>query len=470
MHASTKSGSSLGWLVRGHSFAAVILLPASCYTCEPDSVPVTTTVDSVIVIPPSAAVASPEAFELRVQVKDVAGNVLPDDYAAGVVWSSSAQFSAAGSGERASVKSVGAAGSTGTVTATLAVGGVTKTGSATLTLLNPMSAVADWIAGKHESAEPPMIALADGKAEAITVSDSLFAFVRSGQLLRFSEGAGNVVVFGRNWRVTDAELPLTVNCDQLSLRAALGPPPEATTCSNTKQQSHGGRWPARIRVFVTPDRAGEADTDIAYAKRAFADAWSGIDLVVTRESSGLIATSANVGTTTTGCLADGSATDVAVQLTGTMGIPSGADPNAALKPDLVTVAYVNGITIAASGITPSGLACPYDATRGTIVLIDVTGHATSTLAHELGHVFGLGHSDPSEMSVVPPFDPSNLMWASESDAVHSIRRSLTLGQTYRMTRDAGTFLGYVGAPVTECQWSNVLDTPCPRIRRDIRQR
>jgi hypothetical protein len=109
---------------------------------------------------------------------------------------------------------------------------------------------------------------------------------------------------------------------------------------------------------------------------------------------------------------------------------------------------------------------PFVADDANITFIGTAGNLT-TLAHELGHAYGLrpakcaGHTDG-----VPGFTASNIMWPSGSSVA---RTTFTLGQVFRMNTHAdgwgGTMLipNNIPARTPRQCFPNVSSTACPRL-------
>jgi hypothetical protein len=107
-----------------------------------------------------------------------------------------------------------------------------------------------------------------------------------------------------------------------------------------------------------------------------------------------------------------------------------------------------------------GLACGGSprAVFGNIIYISINGKINNTLAHELGHAFGLGHADDIMTSDSSGYllSSDNLMFSRREAA-----STLTLGQSYRINLDPLSMVNVnglrVGLPIRACP------TGCPRI-------
>lgn len=114
-----------------------------------------------------------------------------------------------------------------------------------------------------------------------------------------------------------------------------------------------------------------------------------------------------------------------------------------------------------------------------VIFVSLGARSPTTLAHELGHAFGLqlatGHTGPPEDESITGFKPVNIMWdALESDEARD-RNHFSLGQAYRMNASdrswvqlasAGPSSG--GLPGRKCHPSGPLNkVPCPPLAFDV---
>jgi hypothetical protein len=146
-------------------------------------------------------------------------------------------------------------------------------------------------------------------------------------------------------------------------------------------------------------------------------------------------------------------------------------------PKQITVAYVDAINPGTGD--DIGFTCPYDDVNhtGTLIIVSADAINNSTLAHELGHALGQWHSAERDHPDVPPprlpgFEPSNLMWSSESDWGTSLRRNLTLGQLFQMSLADFSFVKRSKisvAPGLPCSTDPASNSPCPPLAKDERQ-
>jgi hypothetical protein len=418
----------------------------------------------VEILPPTVATIGGNPFELRVRLKDASGYVLPDDRAAGTRWTSDdPRVSISSSGDntpadaRAFLKASPSGVAVPAITVRAQIG--ERSGTAQIKIIPSGAPNPDWVAGDHESGQPPTIALMAGQTSVDDVKEGISAFVGEGPLAKFKAGIGEVTVFSRHRRVASATTSWTDNCDEVVLKTTAGIPPTVPACQPLTPLVHDPAWDVPIRIFILasdPVATNARVTDVPYALAAFDDAWSGLKLSTTIEPALGLDTDLIVLLSNPSCADPRPEYDVRKQLE-----LAGVDP-AAFDPKKVTVAYVQAIHDEGSEWGPNGIACTWSSSNGAIIVIPKLGYVHTTLAHELGHVFGLWHSD--ELSEVPPFDMSNLMWAAESNLTITSRGGLTLGQTFRMSRGKGSFIERLGGSIVDCA---AFPSPCPRIRKDI---
>ena len=123
-------------------------------------------------------------------------------------------------------------------------------------------------------------------------------------------------------------------------------------------------------------------------------------------------------------------------------------PAKVLPPDTVNVYYV-------ASLVASQLGIHCRTTDWNAIYISVDARNDNTLAHELGHAFGLEHTGQAATSWytdaanVPRFDANNLMWGDSQ-----IGATLALGQVFRVNLDPFSSLhrnGVRGAPTRACE-------------------
>ena len=109
------------------------------------------------------------------------------------------------------------------------------------------------------------------------------------------------------------------------------------------------------------------------------------------------------------------------------------------------------------------------------IYISQSSYGVSTIAHEIAHHLALWYPylDPpaSHTTDLPGFTELNLMWGSESLHEAKLRNHLSLGQSYRMNFDAGSWLNLrVVAPggrwTRDCQYEPHSGL-CPALATDL---
>jgi len=100
-----------------------------------------------------------------------------------------------------------------------------------------------------------------------------------------------------------------------------------------------------------------------------------------------------------------------------------------------------------------------------IIYISIAEHSQNTLAHELGHAFGLQgsteHTGEELDTLVPGFENHNLMWSKLSSGTARVQNHFSLGQAFRMNADERSWLNRKGAPA-----GALKPLPCHPTRRD----
>jgi hypothetical protein len=153
-----------------------------------------------------------------------------------------------------------------------------------------------------------------------------------------------------------------------------------------------------------------------------------------------------------------------------------------LATGVVHVVYVDGIGTESDPVTEEvinpwikGNICFWTSSREfAVVVVSYADRSISTLAHELGHLFGLnsrtlfgdGHTD-----VVANIDRSNIMHPTNSFDAPGERERFTIGQVYRMNFDSRSWVRYLqGATALtsfKCQCNPYTDDPCPFLFSDV---
>ncbi|HEX6626843.1 MAG TPA: hypothetical protein VF105_02710 [Gemmatimonadaceae bacterium] len=470
---------SLGQILQ----VVVLVSIANCAACDgddtggpPEPPPQTDApIASVEILPALISVQRGTSFVLRARVKDQWGNILPDERASVVRWTTSGEFPVP-PGPSATVTV------TATPTAPLpldvyliaSVPGVEKKDTSTIRVTAPPEANdRDWIAGEYSANAEPSFAFVTGHSnygEAGDRINSLVPFVKEGALepLDCDLGptqCGVITLISPRRAITQTPASWISACDFASFVSAAGPPAGCTSVKPTIPTPL--KSPPKISVALwqlaeVPGIANQIAGDKAYAESVFDQPYIGLQLDIQLRPY------ANKHTSITRGL--GCKTTDGTPLTTEFG-------NWGVKydPKVVTAVYVDGINPGAGDDV--GFTCPYDDAGGTGVLVVISGNAisNSTLAHELGHAFGQwqwgdrSHPDfPAPH--LPGFDPSNLMWSSESDWYVSLRRNLTLGQLFQMSLASRSFL-QKSAPASplNCPADPSSSSPCPRLAQDQRQ-
>ncbi len=163
-------------------------------------------------------------------------------------------------------------------------------------------------------------------------------------------------------------------------------------------------------------------------------------------------------------------------------------PASAFGPTKLNVLYVMRLTDDPAAVSQDasyagyrGYTCPISDSDGGVILIDWQDRDDFTLAHELGHMFGLRNPPlPSEghTSYIGGFLRSdNLMLTYLSDESWIPRENLSLGQMFRINVDTRSWINVAGAVrgLTQiidpsglaCQCNPYENKPCPRLSLDI---
>ena len=138
-------------------------------------------------------------------------------------------------------------------------------------------------------------------------------------------------------------------------------------------------------------------------------------------------------------------------------------------PPAIHVIYLEKI-LDASNHSVGGAFCYWDSAQLPVVLISESLNLPGSLAHELGHVFGLNGSAMKESgghtNNIHGFDPSNMM-GGHSSGPSGNRELFTLGQVYRMHFDPRSWLWQQNSgppePFRCCQGSPYTHDPCPAL-------
>jgi hypothetical protein len=154
--------------------------------------------------------------------------------------------------------------------------------------------------------------------------------------------------------------------------------------------------------------------------------------------------------------------------------------------DRINVYFVNAIG-GDRDETPRGTTCYEKNSAGNvegapnIIYISTHRHTPTTLAHELGHAFGLrgtaGHTGSGrgmfEEVIIEGFESINIMWTRLDADQARAKKHFSLGQAFRMSADERSWLNQKGlssgTPTPRlCHPSGVdNESPCPPLAFDI---
>ncbi|MFL5570303.1 MAG: hypothetical protein ACJ772_06910 [Gemmatimonadaceae bacterium] len=464
--------------------SAVLLSTVSCRCCQSSDGPPEpppqpdAPIASVEIVPAHVSVVQGTEFVMRARVKDQWGNVLPDSRASGVRWTTSGGLAVA-AGPSASVVVTatpnGAQPLPADVFLIASMSGVDKSDSSSISITTvPESAEKDWIASEYAAKNRPTLALVTGTSssgEEMTRTNSVVAFVREGKLDPLScptatPSCGALAVFSPGRAVTLATVKWSPSCDFASFATGATVP---TGCGTVRP---GAALPNPVSVSVVvwtlsnaPNIDNQVLADIAYAESVFDQPLTGLKLVFTTHQYA----AGKHGSITHGV---GCKTKEGTELAKELGF---GIPLPEFQPKRITVAYVDAINPSTGN--DIGFTCNYDDVTGAVIIVSADAINNSTLAHELGHALSQWHSSDRDHPDVPAprlagFEPSNLMWSSESDWGTSLRRTLTLGQLFQMSFADFSFVQRSrGAAATglPCSSDAASNSPCPALAKDERQ-
>ncbi len=465
---------------RASALAAVVLLTAAtCHEgCYDEPLPDPTgdlTVKEIEVVPGLIAAVPDKPFRLSVRLRNAAGQLLPESAAGTVQWSVSLA-------DAANVSLTGVLGSNTVATVTpAALAAIVVTaqkgsvaGTATLT---PVTAIAagklDWVVADAVANGPPTLLLLDGRIPAEWRSDSLIAFAGAGPLDELGTSSGEITVFSQTRAVSRIHPPWAgEQCDYVGFTASDAP----LGCSDRGPFTLPPATIIAVNVWILANGASiaaVADADFAHAKSLLFEAFTGLTLQMTR----------NIGVSTSLVLDVGADNEWVCPASGPYDIRQqlvdAGVPAASLASSRLNVVYVNHILKPAERGSGNwaypGYTCSWTPRDGAIVIMSASKRKHTTLVHEFGHALGPWDQDPwGHVSGMPGFDESNVMWAGESNLVPSSRTQLTLGQAFRLSLDAESFVvraAVLGTPppVFNC-FSIETDNPCPRLSKDISKR
>lgn len=433
---------------RAFGFALLAILgirPTCCFKkCTDDPVEIPpSTVASVEVIPASIQAPTGTPFELRARVRTTSGGVLPTELDLPVEWhGDGVQFSPQ-KGNPTVAEVNAQAGATAKVWVSLHDH---ESDPVTIRVVGSGSAsgvVTDRVKIWHGSEAAPSAVLIDAASATGWVDDLLIVAAASGALDAnlTSGGIPEAAIFAADraayLEVGNETAPWTDQADELKRIDQLKPPLTVPM----------GLW-----IFVAGDAIREKiEQEVEFTSRIFAANRVGVKLNPTVKAHEQV--DAVLPHAWTAC-----------ELVPEM---YGVDPSQG-NLEVLYVADMEGDT--------RGIACPRDGQPGALVIIAWRGHPTTTLTHELAHVFSLGlgylpcygHTG-SGIHEFGGFDVDNIMWTYLYFTDKSNRRHLSLGQTYRMSLDAASWVNgsvRTGA-VKVCQFHPDSIGPCPVLRLDV---
>ena len=135
----------------------------------------------------------------------------------------------------------------------------------------------------------------------------------------------------------------------------------------------------------------------------------------------------------------------------------------------------------------AGLTCANSSGAAGVILMGVESYTPTTLTHELGHAMSLappslcwGHTNTYQ-----GFESNNVMWSKVDHDVAAFRSHFSLGQVFRMSVDAGSWVNRAAHPtipnvklregellpgsavVESCGTDPYDDQACPKAYTDI---
>jgi hypothetical protein len=456
----------------------VLLSTAGCYDCpgpEPDPGP---PVASVEIVPSELSAFTGATFQVRAQVRDNRGYVLPESRAANVSWTASGNLSVpTTSGAAISVTAnPGSSPLPLTTELTASIEGYSATSSITIVDAHPQDLSMDWIVSDFGDKDPPTSVLATGiatrEASPELRIDAPSAFVRRGSLDTFDCSGpticGEVVVFSPGHNLVRAPVQWADHCDMVSFVIGV-PVPTGCNAANPGPPSLGP--PVHVPLVIWNASSAISDLQIAthveYARKILEQRLSGLLLDVSPPKptwNAEVVRGSHCQTT--------DEYDLITQLPGI--------PRSEFQRKRVTVVYVDEIWVLDESVPEGktathefGYTCPYNPDEGAIIVLNGSNWLNSNLAHELGHALGQWPIPaPTHPDGLDGFDPSNLMWSEESDYHPAPRTAVTLGQLFQMSLAQSAFLrrSEILSPVEwPCQADPSTDARCPRLSKDLRR-
>lgn len=467
--------------------AAVLLATVSCNDCNGDDnggppVPPPETnpaIASVEILPAQISVMQGTTFVVRARVKDKWGNILPDDRASAVHWTSSPEITVAEGPSATVVVNANPTAPPPIVISLIAfVQGVDKRDTSTITVTAPNATGSyDWLASEYAANSPPSFAFLTGPSsygEPLDRVNSLVSVVKEGQLAPFAcatpgSNCGVITLLAPGRAFSQVDVDWTSRCDIAPFVTGAGVPAGCGAITPTIPTPLNQPPHIKVVVWRVADAASvdnQIKADIVYAQSVFDQPYLGIKLDFLQQPYGNKHTSISHSG---GCMLSDGTTPIPTELAAKGGVQ--------FDSKTITAVYVDALNPGTGD--DLGFTCPYDATAGTLILISADAITNSTLAHELGHALGQWSSgDKTHPDLpapqLPGFDPSNLMWSSETDWYVSLRHNLTLGQLFQMNLADISFLKKAKIVATSgaglsCSPDAASNTPCPPLAQDERQ-
>lgn len=429
-----------------------LFLPEWMYCADSDEVAEPSVevpaVSRLDVVPPRPYVTPTSDFVLHARMLDAANGVLPAH--ANLQWTVGSGLSKTSAAGDSIVLHVTATAPGTTLLVTAQIASTPVSASATMKLLAPTApGTADVVFANARPVAPDVV-LVDGAIAGGPTRDSSVAFVRAGVLGDFS-GTGEIVRLSTNQRFQMWSGDLLAGRKSVDLR------PTSAAPLNPFFVVYDATGPGAIAALTD---------DVAYAMNTFAKQRTGLTFPHAVSPAMFSGTFTLTYGANSECLGLRHELDV-------LGLPS-----TAFGPNRLTVVYVDdilepvttesGTELASAGLR--GYACPYDASVGTVIIISNLLRSSTTLAHELGHAFGLVEPWWGHIDGIPGFSYTNLMWAFGTDAQKNARSILSLGQAFRVNADDHSWLFHLGWPTwtqRDCSDDPDDDTLCPKLAREI---
>jgi hypothetical protein len=409
-------------------------------------------VASVEMIHEQVDVLNGSTFELEVRLRDSDSHTIPESFAYAPEWISSdnvrlRQLDASGHTARFEASLETSAATPVTIDVRVRVLGLEDV--ATIRILPQNYIASELIMTPHRALDPPEILLADGGRGTNCVHDERRAFVAAVLLADFgpcSDGTDPELIVYSIARELGFVTPVnwTAGADVVNLSTRA--PPQTPIVNRPLVD------PTIVKLRLWNAAAiprAQIDAKVLYLKSVYAKNRVGITFD-TESYNTLPALSANRATS---C--------------GTAGISETGAFNAlaAAPPDKV----VNAVFVAGMAYGDIGFTCPYPTTgltEGGALFVDPTRGTNATFAHEMGHALSLLRANIGHVNVssgyLAGFDSTNIMAGGGSD-----RRSLSLGQVFRMTADSTSWLNRLNirsAPKRKCgEHSDGGPRPCPKL-------